>query len=300
MKEPIYSTITCIPGSKEKLAREHGYHNEICEDTAASAINYILQYGLKPMILRGMVICGNFNYEKLYQMAQTLQRCCKENDVMFAGMEIGAQPVNFDVDTYHLNVTVSGVADSCNYLDRKYIQEGDILIGIETSGMDGVNYPMLKVMMDRKPELIHTKVEGDTSLLDLLLKPNRIYTKAAEALQEYHCVRALYRVNNHLFNEKLWRDLPDGLSANIELSALPIRPLYQFLHDQDMVGEKVFQYHFHMGVGMIAVVPKECADQAMELIGRTENCWRIGRIVKNEGENGKAWKSLETGELKWK
>ncbi|MBR1770814.1 MAG: helix-turn-helix transcriptional regulator [Lachnospiraceae bacterium] len=65
MKEPIYSTITCIPGSKEKLAREHGYHNEICEDVAASGLNYILQYGLKPVILRGMVICGNFNYEKL-------------------------------------------------------------------------------------------------------------------------------------------------------------------------------------------------------------------------------------------
>ena len=52
MKEPVYSCVTCVPGSKEKLAREYQYHREICADVAASAINFIVKYGMKPIILK--------------------------------------------------------------------------------------------------------------------------------------------------------------------------------------------------------------------------------------------------------
>lgn len=76
MREPVYSCITCVPGSKEKLAREYRYNQEICMDVAANAMNFILQHGMKPMILKAMVICGNYSQEQLYLMAQAFRKIC--------------------------------------------------------------------------------------------------------------------------------------------------------------------------------------------------------------------------------
>ena len=98
MKEPVYSCITCVPGSKEKLAKEYRYNQELCADTAASAMNYTLQHGIKPVMLRAMIVCGNYNQEQLYLMAQTFRRVCDKNKVLFTGMEISAQPVNYSAE----------------------------------------------------------------------------------------------------------------------------------------------------------------------------------------------------------
>ena len=83
MKEPVYSCVTCVPGSKEKLAKEYKYHQEICADVAAKAMNYTLQHGTKPVILKAMVTCGNYDQEKLQFMAQTFRKICDENQVLF-------------------------------------------------------------------------------------------------------------------------------------------------------------------------------------------------------------------------
>ena len=296
MEAPIYAAVTCIPGSREKLAREHGFHNEICEDVAASAMNFILQHGIKPVMLRGMVLCGNFNHEKLYRMAQTFRDCCEKHDMMFAGMEIGAQPVNFDADMYHVNCTVTGVADRSRYLDGTKIQEGDALIGFRTDGIEGSNYPFVKVMLDRKPELLHARVDAGHTLLELLMQPGRAYTKEVEALQEKGWLHALYRMSNRLISEKIWSGIPAGLSACIDLSMVPILPLYRFLYEQDMIGEMAFPHQFPMGIGMIAVVPKEREEAVLELVGRTVECWRIGQIVRDREQETRAWAK---GRLKW-
>lgn len=100
MKEPVYSCMTCVPGSKEKLAKEYRYNQEICMDVAANAINYTLQHGIKPVILKAMVVCGNYNQEQLYLMAQAFRKICDKNRISFTGMEIAAQPVNFTAEEY--------------------------------------------------------------------------------------------------------------------------------------------------------------------------------------------------------
>ena len=114
MKEPVYSCITCVPGSKEKLAKEHRYNQEICGDVAANAMNFTLQHGMKPVMLNAMVICGNYNQEQLYLMAQAFQEICEKNKVMFTGMEISSQPINFNSEEYEVSATVVGIQDKDN------------------------------------------------------------------------------------------------------------------------------------------------------------------------------------------
>ncbi len=297
MKEPVYSCATCIPGSKERLAGEYRYNKEICADVAASAMNFTLQHGIRPCILKAAIMCGNYDQEQLYAMAQTFQKVCEENGVLFAGMEIAAQPVNFSNEYYKVNATVVGVQDKDKLLNHEKIKEGDVLIGIRTEGIDGTNYPIIKVMLDKKPELLYAKIDEEHFFLEELMKANVAFTKEIMELQEWGYLHGAFRVHNSLFKSKHWHEIPDGLGANIDLSCMPTLPLYRFLYEQDMIGANVFPYHFHMGIGMVVVVPKEKCAEAMQIIRQYKECWCIGQILSDEGHKGK--KIWMKGEIPW-
>lgn len=298
LKNPVYSMITCVPGSKEKLANMYGYDQEICNDVAVSGINHLLQHGMKPVILKGMLLCNGNKHELFYHMAQGLKKVCEENDILFAGMEIAAQPVNFKQDEYHISVTMVGVADKENLIDGSRIQEGDILIGIRTEGIDGTNYPVVKVMIDRKPDLLYEEMDNGQLFLNELMKGNTAFTKEVYLLQEEGILHGVYRIRNQLLNQNTYLSIPEGLGICIDLTAIPVTPLYHFLYNQNMIGENMFPYCFHFGIGMVVVVPKEKKEQAMEIIKRHHDCCCIGEIKKCEDRDTtkKVWAE---GKVQW-
>lgn len=303
MREPVYSCITCVPGSKEKLAEVYGYNQEICEDVAARAMNFTLQHGMNPVILRAMIICGNYDHEQIYLMARTFKRICEENKVAFTGMEISAQPVNFNPEEYGINVTVVGVQDNDKVLTGNLLKAGDVLIGIKTEGIDGTNYPFVKIMLDKKPELYHARIDENSSFLDELMKANSVFAREITALQDKGYLHMAFRISNSLLNDKCWWDIPEGLGACIDLSLLPVMPLYRFIFEQDMIGENVFAYHFNMGIGMVVAVPEAYCKEAMEVIGQFSECFRIGQVeVYNRNKEEKAWnkKVWSRGRILWR
>lgn len=295
--DTVYSFVTCVPGSKERLAREHRYNQEICADVAASAMNFTVQHGLKPVILKAMIVCGNYDREQLYRMAQAFQRTCEQNDVMFAGMEIAAQPVNYNVDEYVLSAAVVGTQRKEKLLNRSNIKAGDVIIGIKTEGIDGTNYPCVKVMLDRKPGLLYAKIDEEKYFLEELLKPSTAFAREIMALVDKGCLQGAFRVPNSLVKQCLWGDLPGGLLAEIDLSRIPVTPLYRFLHEQDMIGESVFPYHFHLGIGMVAVVRSEKCEEAMQVIRQYSECYQIGQIKPDTEHKGE--KVRMKGQLAW-
>lgn len=312
MKDPVYSCILCVPGSKEKLAKEYGYNREICADTAANAMNHILQHGMKPVLLKAMVLCGNYSQEQLYLMAQSFRQICDRNRVSFSGMEIAAQPVNYTSEEYAVSAVAVGVQDRDKLLTGDLLQEGDVLIGIKTEGIEGTSYPFIKIMLDKKPELYHAKIDEDVFFLDELMRANTAYAREIMALQEAGYLHMAFRSGHALLNGKVCedghsggsgirgghtllnlkflRDIPDGIGACIDLSAVPVLPLYRFLFEQDMIGEKAFAYHFNMGIGMIVAVPEKYRNEAMDIIRQFSECWCIGRIESDDGHKGeKVW-----------
>lgn len=286
MKEPVYSCVTCVPGSKEKLAKEYKYNQEVCKDTAAKAMNYTLQHGMKPVILKAMVTCGNYNQEQLYLMAQAFQKICDENMVLFTGMEISAQPVNFNPKEYWISATVVGVQDKDKILTGNRLTEGDALIGIRSEGIDGTTYPFVKIMLDRKPELYYAKIDENRFFLDELMKANSVFTREITALQEEGFLHKAFRIRNSILNEKSWQGIPEGLGACIDLSAVPVMSLHQFLFAQDMIEENIFLRHFNMGIGMAVAVPEKDCKDAMKIIGQFSECWRIGQVEADDKHKG--------------
>ena len=152
-------------------------------------------------------------------------------------------------------------------------------------------------MMDRKPGLLYARIDEEKYFLEELLKPGKAYAKEILDLLDIGCLHGAFRVPNSMVKQCLWGDLQEGLLATIDLTAIPVTPLYRFLHKQDMIGEQVFPYHFHMGIGMIVVVPAEKCEQAMSVIRQYTECYRIGQIDTDSEHKGE--KVRMKGRIAW-
>ena len=245
-----------------------------------------------------MLVCHGNKFEQMHYMAQAFERVCKENNILFAGMEIAAQPMNYESNEYHVSVSIIGVEDKENIITRQNIQEGDVVIGLQTEGIDGTNYPIIKVMLDRNPELLYKKIDKENSFLDEVMKENEAFTKGIRVLQEEKLLHGVYRIKNQLLNQGTYIDLPKGLGICIDLSQIPITKLYRFIYEQDMIGVKTFPNHFHFGIGMLVIVSEKEKDNAMKILQKYHKCNVIGRVEKIQGKQ-KGQKVWTEGELQW-
>ncbi len=296
-EEPVFSLITSVPGSKARMARDRGYDKEICADVVARSINHVLRMGLMPKILQAHVVCGNKESFQLKEMALSLKKTCEENGVIYAGMEIGCQPVNFRPNEYEISVALVGAADKQDLLESAKIQEGDVIIGLMTEGIEASSYPFIRVMLDRKPEMAYEKIDGKHYFIDEIMKPNSAFTHAIQELREAKILHGICRTENTIFFDGPYYNLPDGMGAALNLSDFPIKPLYRYLQGLDMIGKNFFPYRFGMGIGMMVIVPKRQADYAMKLIQKYHECHIIGRIENNESHQGKrVWTE---GKMSW-
>ena len=115
-------------------------------------------------------------------------------------------------------------------------------------------------------------------------------------MQEEVYLHMAFRARNTLLNWRSWQGIPEGLGVCIDLSALPVLPLYRFLFAQDMIGENVFPRHFNMGIGMAVAVPEDHWREAMNVIGQFSQCWRIGQVETDRYKGVKVWSK---GQILW-
>lgn len=297
MKEPVYAMTTTVPGSKARLARQQGYDREICADLVAKAINSVLCFGMKPVIIKAHIVCGNKDYEQLWSMAETLKQSCERNGVLFAGVEISAQPINYLPSEYELSLVQTGVADKEKMLTGEQIQKGDVLIAIMTEGLESTCFPFVRVMLDRNPELAYAKIDEEHYFIEEILKPNVPYTHVIAELIEAGLVNGIINVNNSIFNSPIYSRVPHGLGVCIHMAEIPLLPLYRFMAELDMVGKKFFPYRFAFGIGMAVIVPEKKCSQAMEIIQKYHDCHVIGRVEQDKRHtNEKVWAE---GKIKW-
>ncbi len=298
MVDPVYILDTSVPGSKVKLAKERQCDKEICMDVVVTAINNVLRYGFMPKLLKAHVVCGNIGQDRLRNMALGFKEMCESNGVIFAGMGISAQPVNYSDNEYEISVSLIGAAERDDMIKGDKIQEGDVVIGVLMDGLEACSYPFVKVMLNRKPEIAYKKIEGGTYLPEELLKPASACTYAVKELQKAKMLHGVCRINTTILNSGLYSQImPKGLGLCVDMCSIPALPMYKYLKSLDLVGNNYFHYRFNLGVGMLLIVPADSKDKALDIVSKYHKCFVIGSIKADvEHKDEKVWYE---GELQW-
>ena len=272
MADPLLVSGTDGVGTKLKVAQRLGVHDTVGIDLVAMCVNDILATGAEPLFF--------LDYEG-----------CKQAGCALIGGEMAEHPGVMDPDDYDLSGFCVGLVDRPRMLDPESVREGDVLIGLASSGLHSNGYSLArKVCIEGRTEeeLREAREDlGGQSILEALLTPTRIYVKPVRAVMEQvpGGTRALAHITGGGITENLNRALPAGVNAEVDLGTWPIPPVVRFACEQANLSEAEALKTFNMGLGMVLIVdPAAAEDVEAALAAAGEETYRVGRIVTGEGE----------------
>ena len=288
MEESLCVFANHVPGSKERFAMENGYDREICIDLVSSAANNLIRFGVRPTILLANMVCGNNDSGQILTMGEAFKEACENSGIIFAGLEVAAQAVNYHAGEYKIGALVIGVVDRKKIITGNEITEGDVLIGLHTEGISS---------LDRRPDIVFAKIDGHHIFMDELMKPNNCYVNVISELNKQNLIHGIFKIDKSLFHRQCYDAIPKGLGASISISTIPVPSLFQYIYNLKMMDRTCFVENFSLGINMLLVVPESQCDRAVKIIENYHQCYVVGKIEKDdEYPDAKVWME---GTVKW-
>lgn len=258
-KEPVLVSGTDGVGTKLKLAFMMDKHDTIGEDCVAMCVNDILCQGAKPLFFLDYIATGKLIPEKMASIVEGIAEGCIKGELSLIGGETAEMPDFYKDDEYDLAGFCVGVVEKDRIIDGSRIEEGDIIIGLPSSGIHSNGYSLVRkiVFQSKNFNLDEFIPELDTSLGEELLKPTRIYTKTVMPLIEEFNISGIAHITGGGFYENIPRIVPQGLTAKIQCSAIPTPKIFNLLSKWGNIDEREMYSTFNMGIGMVLIVKEE-------------------------------------------
>ena len=216
---------------------------------------------------------------------------CQMSGCALIGGEMAEHPGVMDPHEYDLSGFCVGVVDRPEMLDPSKVQEGDVLIGLASSGIHSNGYSLVRKVVTDGKTLYELRMPQDSldgkSVLDALLEPTRIYVKPVRAVlrQLPGAVRSLAHITGGGITENLNRALPDNMDAEVEVGSWGMPPIIPFVCRAAHLDETEALKTFNMGLGMVLVVAPQKADEVLAILEEQgEQAGIVGRIVPGSGE----------------
>ena len=190
-------------------------------------------------------------------------------------------------DDYDLAGFAVGIVDRKDLITGEELKDGDVLIGMASSGVHSNGFSLVRKVFDMTKESLDTYYdELGTTLGEALIAPTRIYVKALKNIKEAGIrVHACSHITGGGFDENIPRMLKDGVKAVVKKDSYPIPPIFTLLAKTGNISEQMMYNTYNMGLGMIVAVDKDDVDAAMEAIKAAgDKPYVVGHI--EAGEKG--------------
>lgn len=283
VREPILVSGTDGVGTKLMLAIKYQQHDTIGQDCVAMCVNDIIAAGAKPLYFLDYIATGKNNPVKLEEVVSGVAEGCVQAGAALIGGETAEMPGMYGEDDYDLAGFAVGVAEKSQLIDGSKVKEGDILLGLASSGIHSNGYSLVRrVFADYTGKELLPELEGK-QLKDVLLEPTRIYVQAALPLIKEELVNGIGHITGGGFIENVPRMFADDLAAEIDEDKVPVLPIFKALEKYgDIKHEEMFEI-FNMGVGLMLAVSPENVNRVKELLD--EPVYEIGRIIKKADDS---------------
>ena len=285
MERPVLVSGTDGVGTKLKLAFIMDKHDTIVIDCVAMCVNDIICCGAKPLFFLDYIACGKNVPERIAEIVKGVAEGCVQSGAALIGGETAEMPGFYGIDEYDLAGFSVGVVDKKKVFDNSSVKEGDVIIGLPSSGVHSNGFSLVRKIFDIENRDIKQPVAelGGLSLGEALLTPTKIYVKPVLALAEQVNIKAVSHITGGGFYENIPRSIPKGLSAKIDKQALRILPIFDLIAREGNIPERDMFNTFNMGVGMSIVVSADDAEKAVEILKAAgEDAYVIGEVVKSD------------------
>lgn len=285
-KNPILVSGTDGVGTKLQLAFMTEKHDTIGIDCVAMCVNDVACHGAKPLFFLDYIGTGKLEPKVAADIVKGVCDGCVEAGCALIGGETAEMPGFYKAGEYDLAGFAVGIVDKDNVINGSEVSEGDIIIGIASSGIHSNGFSLVrKLFFDVNKFDISTKFdELDCTLGEELLKPTKIYVKTVQALIEKHHIKGIAHITGGGFIENIPRTIPSGLKAIIKHGTWDILPVFKLMQRLGNIEEMEMFNTFNMGIGLVLAVEKEKAEDIICTLGYLgEKAYIIGSVAKGEG-----------------
>lgn len=285
MEKPVLVSGTDGVGTKLKLAFIMDKHDTIGIDCVAMCVNDIICCGAKPLFFLDYIACGKNVPEKIAEIVKGVAEGCVQSGAALIGGETAEMPGFYGIDEYDLAGFSVGVVDKAKVFDNSKVKEGDVIIGLPSSGVHSNGFSLVRKVFDIENADIKVPMAelGGKTLGEALLEPTKIYVKPVLALADKVTVKAVSHITGGGFYENIPRSIPKGFGARIVKENIKVLPIFDLIAKAGNIPERDMFNTFNMGVGMSIVVDSKDADEAVKILRENgEEAYIIGDIVKSD------------------
>lgn len=291
-EDPVLVSCTDGVGTKLRVAQMVGRHDTVGVDLVAMCVNDAICSGAEPLFFLDYVAMSSDDPALLEQIVTGISSGCTESDTALVGGETAIMPDHYQPGDYDLAGFCVGIVERARLLDGSQIAEGDVVLGIASSGIHSNGYSLVrKIVFEHAGLSVDEPVEScDATVGDLLIEPTRLYVRPVREVLNHYKVKSVVHGIAHItgggLHENLERILPANVDAEINQGSWTMHPVFPWLQKLGLVDDEEMFRVFNMGVGLVLVVSDYYAESIQQQLGGLGlESWQIGRIVSGSGQS---------------
>ena len=286
-RDPLLVAGTDGVGTKLKVAIDSGIHDTVGIDLVAMSVNDIVVQGAEPLLFLDYFATGRLDVTVGTAVVKGVAEGCIQAGCALVGGETAEMPGMYARGDYDLAGFAIGAVERDQVLPRRDMAAGDVILGLASSGIHSNGYSLVRRIVTDQSLAYDADAPfapGQT-LGRALLTPTRIYVRSALALIRKGDVKGFAHITGGGLTENAPRVVPDGLDLDIDLKAWTMPPVFQWLSRAGGVEQKEMLRTFNCGIGMIAIVSPDHAEQARAILTEAgEQVFTLGHLVAGKGE----------------
>ncbi|MEI0605424.1 phosphoribosylformylglycinamidine cyclo-ligase [Brachyspira pulli] len=278
---PVLVSGTDGVGTKLEIAFSMKKYDTIGIDAVAMCVNDVLCHGAKPIFFLDYLACGRLNGETAALIVKGIADGCYEAGAALIGGETAEMPGFYKEGDYDIAGFCVGVVEKDKIIDGSKVSEGDVIIGIASSGFHSNGYSLIRKLVRDYNAVYEGEKIGET-----LLIPTKIYVKKVLLLLDKYNIKGMAHITGGGLIENVPRAVAKGYKAVIKKDSFQTPKIFNYIKYLGNIKEEEMYNTFNMGIGFVIIAAKEDKDNIInDLKEMNEYAYEIGYIAKNENED---------------
>ena len=287
IESPVLVASTDGVGTKLKLAFAFNHHSSVGIDLVAMSVNDILVQGARPLFFLDYFATGKLDVGLTETVIAGIAEGCRQAGCALLGGETAEMPDMYAPGEYDLAGFTVAAVEKDELLDGAAVAEGDVLIGIASSGPHSNGYSLIRKIYERAGSPTDVVLEDGTPLVDALMAPTQLYVKPVLSLLASNRadIHGMAHITGGGLTENIIRVVPEGLGLSIDAASIVLPPVFAWLKENGNVADAEMWRTFNCGIGFVLIVPADRAaavGEAIDALGLAHR--QIGRVVADAGQ----------------
>ncbi|KAM7365541.1 hypothetical protein PAMP_016459 [Pampus punctatissimus] len=296
--DPILVSGTDGVGTKLKIAQACGQHGGLGQDLVAMCVNDVLAQGAEPLFFLDYFSCGSLDVDVAASVVGGIAKACEMAGCALLGGETAEMPGVYAPGEYDLAGFSVGAVERGALLPKLGdIAEGDMLIGVASSGVHSNGFSLVRKVLERAGLSYSSPApfgKPGQTVGEVLLTPTKIYSRLLLPILRSGAVKAYAHITGGGLLENIPRVLPQELAVDLDASQWSIPPVFSWLHKEGGLSEEEMARTFNCGLGAVLVVAPVDAQRVLRQLQAHEEAWIVGSLAhKQSGAEPVVVRNLE-------